>query len=419
MDRNIVYPGSIPLDSDILNLNRNTLVALGALMQAVFGQSPLVDGLAVTPTQPPSLGVLIAPGSITTYDALDNSAYGSIAADGNDYLVKMGINVAATVVAIGVPGSVGQSIVSLVEASFQESDVSPVVLPYFNAAAPDQPWLGPNNSGQAQATQRIQRVALRARVGAAAPTGTAVPPPTAPGWYPVATVTTNYAQTEIDATSIASSSLSPIIPFRLPSLRPGFSSIVSYSNSGVFIVPAAVTRAKVRIIGGGGGGGGNTTQGGGGGGGGGGYAESIIPVNPGQTIAINVGAGGAGGSNGSGTAVGNAGQNGGTSSFGTAMAATGGIGGGGSLVGGQGNSGPGGVGQGGTVTMAGGAGNAGFSAGPNGFGGHGAPAACGGGGGAASSGLPSSGAVPGGGGAGGGGNFSGAPGGAGLVIIEY
>ena len=419
MDRNIVYPGSIPLDSDILNLNRNTLVALGAVMQAVFGQAPLVDGLAVTPTQPPSLGVLVAPGSITAYGVLDNIAYGSLAADASDSLVKMGINLAATVLAIGVPSAVGQSIASLVEASFQESDGSPVVLPYFNAAAPDQPWLGPNNNGQAQATQRTQRVALRARGGAPAPTGTAVPPAAASGWYPIATVMTNYAQTEIDTTSITSSPLSPIIPFRLPSLRPGFSSVVSYTSSGTFIVPAAVTRAKVRIIGGGGGGGGNTTQGGGGGGGGGGYAEGVIPVNPGQVIAISVGAGGNGGSNGSGSAAGNAGQNGGTSSFGTAMAATGGIGGGGSLVSGQGNSGPGGVGQGGAVIMAGGAGNAGFSAGPNGFGGHGAPAACGGGGGAASSGLPSAGAIPGGGGAGGGGNFGGAPGGAGLVIIEY
>ena len=37
MDRTIVYPGSIPLDTDLLRLNRNTMVALGALMKAVLG----------------------------------------------------------------------------------------------------------------------------------------------------------------------------------------------------------------------------------------------------------------------------------------------------------------------------------------------------------------------------------------------
>ena len=31
MDRNIVYPGAIPLDTDILGLNRNAMVAVAAL----------------------------------------------------------------------------------------------------------------------------------------------------------------------------------------------------------------------------------------------------------------------------------------------------------------------------------------------------------------------------------------------------
>ena len=33
MDRNIVYPGSIPLDTDLLTVNRNTMIALGYLAQ--------------------------------------------------------------------------------------------------------------------------------------------------------------------------------------------------------------------------------------------------------------------------------------------------------------------------------------------------------------------------------------------------
>ena len=34
MDRTIVYPGSIPLDTDILSGNRNALIAIGYLAQA-------------------------------------------------------------------------------------------------------------------------------------------------------------------------------------------------------------------------------------------------------------------------------------------------------------------------------------------------------------------------------------------------
>ena len=65
MDRNIVYPGSIPLDTDLLNINRNNMVALGYLAQAVLGTSIVVDGLACAPTTPASLTVVVGPGSIT------------------------------------------------------------------------------------------------------------------------------------------------------------------------------------------------------------------------------------------------------------------------------------------------------------------------------------------------------------------
>ena len=64
MDRNLVYPGSIPLDSDLLSLNRNAMVALGALAQAVLGSSTVADGLACAPTAPASLGVSVGAGAI-------------------------------------------------------------------------------------------------------------------------------------------------------------------------------------------------------------------------------------------------------------------------------------------------------------------------------------------------------------------
>jgi hypothetical protein len=419
MDRNIVYPGGIPLDTDLLETNRHAMVALGALMRAVLGTAPVADGLAVAPTVPAGMAVQVAPGSLTALATVDATAYGSLPANTGAALVKMGVNLAATEFAVPAPVSAGQSVTHLIEAAFQEVDANPIVLPYYNAANPAQPYLGPGNTGVAQNTRRVQRVQLQLKPGVPAATGTQVAPAVDAGWVGLATVTVTHGQASVTAAHIAALPTAPGLAFRLPELRPGFSAMQSYTANGSFVVPQGVTRLRVRAIGGGGGGGGNFGNGGGGGGGGGGYAEGIFAVGPGQVIAVTVGAAGAAGTNGSGTASGNSGGNGGASSFGAFLSAAGGQGGGGALAGGQGNSGPGGSGSGGAVNMAGSAGNAGLNAGPNGFGGHGGAASAGGGGGAASSGLPSAGGFPGGGGAGGGGGFAGAAGAPGLVIVEF
>jgi hypothetical protein len=406
MDRNIVYPGSIPLDTDLLETNRNAMVALGALMRAVLGTQPVIDGLAVSPTVPASMAIQVAPGSITQLATVDAGAYGSLPAEAGAALVKMGINLEPATFDVSPPSTSGQSVTHLVEAAFQEADVDPVVLPYYNAANPAAPYLGPANSGAAQNTRRVQRVQLQVKFGVPAATGTQVAPAVDAGWVGLATVTVAHGQASVTGADIMPLFTAPVLPFRLPELRPGFSNMQAFAASGSFVVPQGVTRLRVRAIGGGGGGGG------------GGHAEGIVAVGPGQVIAVSIGAGGAGGVNNSGSASGNSGANGGTTSFGAFLAAAGGSGGQGSLSGGQGNSGPGGAGSGGAANMVGSAGNAGFAAG-SGFGGHGGAAAAGGGGGAASSGLPSAGAFPGGGGAGGGGNFAGAPGAPGLVIVEF
>ena len=96
MDRNLVYPGSIPLDSDLLAINRNAMVAIGALTQAVLGTGTVADGLACTPTSPASM-VSVAPGSVAQLSVVDTLSYGTLPADITDPLVKMGINLASTV----------------------------------------------------------------------------------------------------------------------------------------------------------------------------------------------------------------------------------------------------------------------------------------------------------------------------------
>lgn len=102
---------------------------------------------------------------------------------------------------------------------------------------------------------------------------------------------------------------------------------VQFGSSGTFTVPSGVTTLRVLVAGGGGGGSG--LQGYYGrymNGGSGAYAEAIVDVTPGQSIAVTVGSGGNGGTGSNpGTATG--GGTGGTSSFGSFITCTGGQGG--------------------------------------------------------------------------------------------
>jgi hypothetical protein len=323
MDRNIVYPGSIPLDTDILSLNRNAMIAVGALTAAALGSNVVADGLACTPTAPASLTVSVAPGSITQLTALDPNAYGSLGNDTGDQLVKTGINLQAVSFTLTPPTISGDSINYLIEATFSETDAVPVVLPYVNAANPTQPYSGPNNSGTAQNTQRIQRVQLQLKPGAAAAAVAQTTPAVDAGWVGLYVITVNYGQTAIHAGGITTLPGAPFINYKLPLLRPGFSTVQVFNSSGSFIVPNGVTTVRATAIGGGGAAGYHSTMPGGGGGAGGRAVGIVTNLTPGQVVPVTVGAGGAGSPT---PATGNPGN---TSSFGAFLSGTGGQGGGG------------------------------------------------------------------------------------------
>jgi hypothetical protein len=321
MDRNIVYPSSIPLDTDLLSINRNTMIGLGFLAQAILGTSTIADGLSCQPTNPASMTVTVGSGSITQLGPIDISAYGSIPADSSDSIMKMGINIGSTTFNITAPASVGQSVNYLIEASFQEIDGNPLVLPYYNASNPAQSFSGPANSGSVQNTVRMQRVQLQLKPGIPGNTGSQVTPAVDSGWVGLYQITAAYGQTQITTANITVLPGAPFLAFKLPLLRPGFASNVNtFPVSGTFIVPPGVTQVEVEIWGGGSGSFASVPTLSSGGGSGGGYARKrITGLTPGQAIPVVIGSGGAGGTTNGASAF-----PGGTSSFGQFVSATGG-----------------------------------------------------------------------------------------------
>ena len=418
MDRNIVYPGSIPLDTDLLSINRNVMVGLGFLAQAVLGANTVVDGLICQPTNPPSLGILVGPGTITQIGPIDSQAYGSLSSDSTDLILKMGINLGITPFTLIPPQSVGQSINYLVEASFQEVDGNPVVLPYYNAGNPAQSYSGPGNSGASQNTLRKQRVQLQLVAGAPGNSGSQSTPAADAGWTALYQIAVAYGQTQITGSNITPVPTAPFLSHKLPSLRPGISyQVQTFPLSGTFQVPTGVTQVEVEVWGGGSGSYASVPYSPSGGGSGGGYAKKLVTgLIPGQVVAVTVGAGGVGGTTGGGVP-----SAGGISSFGNYVSATGGSLNGGASVSSPVNGAvPGGNGVGGDVNCWGSAGQASIQT----QGGMGGAAPMGG---AQNSGTTgNNGLFPGGGAAGAGvggpgGNtgFNGGSGAGGLVVVRW
>jgi len=320
MDRQIVYPGAIPLDTDILGIQVNTMVALGQLIYALFGGNTVVDGLQCTATVPAAMQVQIAGGMMTELASVDTTAFGSLGADTADPLMKMAIILGPTVLAMPAPTGGGNAINYLVEAAFSESDTDLTVLPYYNAANPTVAYSGPNNTGVAQNTQRIQRVLLQVKAGVQATAGSQVTPTADAGYIGLYSVTVTSGMYQITGGAISMLPTAPFLKWRLQNLSPGFGGgVAAYLSNDTFVVPAGVHAVQVELWGGGSGSWASTTTVSGGGGGAGGYTvKNLYGLNPGDSIAVTIGNGGAQGTSLSAPGAG------GMSAFGGYVSATGG-----------------------------------------------------------------------------------------------
>lgn len=211
MDRPLIYPGAIPLETDLLSTNRNVLIALGKLAAATVGVATLANGLAVTQTTVPSMAVTVAPGEIYSLQNLDGTAYSSLALDTTHQIVKQGIALDAQTLSIAAPGTAGQSVVYLIQATYQDVDAVSVVLPYYNSANPAVAYSGPGGTGTSNYTQRQGKVIVSAKAGTPATTGSQVAPSADSGYIGLYTVTVAYGASTVVNANIALASGAPFL----------------------------------------------------------------------------------------------------------------------------------------------------------------------------------------------------------------
>lgn len=218
MDRQTIYFGQIPLETDLLHAEQNAVVALAKLAAGVFGTSPVVNGFTCTPTAPASLSVLLTAGEIYQVANLEATAWSSLPADTAHSILKQGILLDPLTFAITPPGTTGFSQVFLIEVQYADSDTGSTVLSYYNSAQPSNPFNGPGNAGTAQNTVRKGIVATQVKAGVAAATGTQVAPTADAGWTGLFTITVANGQSTITTGNIAQLSNAPFIPTTLPAI---------------------------------------------------------------------------------------------------------------------------------------------------------------------------------------------------------
>lgn len=243
MDRQFVYAGQIPLDTDLLSTNRNVLIALGLMAQDIFGSATVVGGLSCGPSTPPALTVSVGAGRLYSLQNVDSTAYSDLAPDTVHQIVKQGILLDASTLACAAPVTNGYSINYLIECTYQDLDTNSTVLSYYNASNPNSPWSGPGGLGASQPTTRAGRIVLQAKAGIPAPTGTQLTPAPDVGYIGLYFVTVAFGQTTILSGNIVQYPGAPFLAGGLLSQTQGdarYLKLAGGTLTGTLIGPNAV-----------------------------------------------------------------------------------------------------------------------------------------------------------------------------------
>ena len=199
---------------------QHSMTALAKVCAALFGTSSYVNGLSCGPTSPATMTVQVGAGEIYQMEPLEATTCGTLPANTTNTILKQGIQLGTyTTATFATPGTSGQSINYLIEAQYQDSDISldpttgtsPVVLQFYNSTNPSTPWSGPNNSGATSNTYRDGVVAYQIKAGAAATTGTQTTPSPDTGWVGLWVVTVPFGASSLTSANISPYNGSPVL----------------------------------------------------------------------------------------------------------------------------------------------------------------------------------------------------------------
>ncbi|MFM0031181.1 hypothetical protein PQR70_33695 [Paraburkholderia madseniana] len=196
----------------------------------------------------------IGAGELYQMAPLEATVCGTLPQNTSNTILKQGIQLGTyTTATFATPGSSGQSINYLIEAQYQDQDISldpttgnaAVVLQFYNSSNPQTPWSGPNNSGQTSNTFRDGIIAYQIKAGAAATTGTQTTPAPDSGYVGLWVVTVPFGASTLTSANISQYAGAPILPNSLlqsiltSNLTYGIDSGTANSIQATFPVPVS------------------------------------------------------------------------------------------------------------------------------------------------------------------------------------
>ena len=220
MDRQISYPSALARVEDLLYSGQNAMVALGKLAEAALGTGTSVSGFTCQPTAPASLAISLSAGQVYQVENLEASPISTLSQDTHSVL-KQGIVLDATSIALVPPTTPGFAVNVLIEVQYTDTDTDLELVNYENPADLTTPLEGPGGNGQKQPTTRAGAVAIQQKYGTPSTSGTQVTPTPDAGWAPLFVITLSFGQTTITQGSITPYAGAPVVPVNLNTVPAG------------------------------------------------------------------------------------------------------------------------------------------------------------------------------------------------------
>ena len=249
MDRQIVYPGGIPLDTDILNIERSVMVTLGYLAQAVLGTSTVADGLSCNPTLPASMSVTVDPVASRSLAWWTRSLLVLCQQrPANRFSAWLSISRLQVFLWPRPAALARQSTTSSKPACWNRTgrrSFCPIIMLQIQTSL----IVAQGTPGRLRTRRGLQQVQLQLKAGAPGPTGTQQTPTVDAGWAGLYVITVGSGQTSVTAGNIVTLPSAPFINWKLPQQTPGTRNLASFTpiSQGDWAAPAGISVVRLRI----------------------------------------------------------------------------------------------------------------------------------------------------------------------------